>query len=73
MASLLSCIFKPSGVFIFFPGLIILYLFFVVLGKINGVERERDFVFYLTAVRDITEALEAFCVSLNQLIRPLVS
>lgn len=36
-------------------------------------ERERDFMFYLTAVRDITEALEAFCVSLNQLIRPLVS
>lgn len=30
-------------------------------------------MFYLTAVKDITKALEAFCVSLNQLIRPLVS
>ncbi len=34
---------------------------------------ERAFMFYLTAVRDITGALEAFCVSLNQLIKPLVS
>lgn len=30
-------------------------------------------MFYLTAVKDITEALEAFCVLLNQLTRPLVS
>lgn len=34
---------------------------------------ERAFMFFLTAVKDITKALEAFCVLLNQLKRPLVS
>ena len=43
----------------------------VVAEKID--EAKRAFSFYLTAVRDITAALEAFCVSLNRLIWSLVS
>lgn len=46
---------------------------FVVVEKIDWARRERAFMFYLTAVKDITKALEAFCVTLNQLIGPLVS
>lgn len=46
---------------------------FVVVEKIDGAGGERAFMFYLTAVKDITKALEARCVSSNQLIRPSVS
>lgn len=39
----------------------------------SGFRRERAFMLLLTAVRDITQALDAFCVLLNQLTEPLVS
>lgn len=47
-------------------------LFLLSARKIEASRKERAFMLLLTAVRDITQALDTFCVLLNQLIGPLV-